>query len=191
MREGISHVLCGVAAAAALAVLGTPSPAAAQAAIKVAVIDVRRLVTDSVTGKEALARLQKLQNDKIAEAKGKQDEIDALRKKLNDGRLSLADDKIAELEKQLDEKVTDFRRFQEDAEKDFNKTQEQTFADIERQVGPIIEQAGKEGGYTLIFNKFQSGLVYADDSVDITDQIVQRFDAAAKAAAKPAAKPAN
>jgi outer membrane protein len=191
MKEGISHALWGVAAAAALAVLGAPAPAAAQATVKVAVIDVRRLVTDSVTGKEALARLQKLQNDKIAEAKAKQDEIDALRKKLNDGRLSLADDKIAELEKQLDEKVTDFRRFQEDAEKDFNKTQEQTFADIERQVGPIIEQAGKDGGYTLIFNKFQSGLVYADDAVDITDQIVQRFDAAAKAATKPAAKPAN
>jgi Skp family chaperone for outer membrane proteins len=32
-------------------------------------------------------------------------------------------------------------------------------------------------GFTLIFNKFQGALVYADDSVDITDQVIERFDA--------------
>ena len=114
MKEGIVNVLRGGLAVAAIWAVVAPAPAAAQAAAKVAVIDVRRLVTDSVAGKDALARLRKLQEDKIAEAKSKQDEIDQLRKRLNEGRLSLADDKIAELEKQLEEKVTSFRRFQED-----------------------------------------------------------------------------
>ncbi len=159
-----------------VAVLGA-APAAAQS--KLAVIDVQRLVTDSVAGKEALARLKKLQDDKIAEGKAKNDEVDALRKRLNEGRLSLADDKISELEKQLEEKVTGLRRFQEDAEREFNKSRETTFGEIERRVFPVIEQVGKEGGYTFIFNKFQSGLLYADDAADITSQIIQRFDAAA------------
>lgn len=159
-----------------VAVLGA-APVAAQS--KLAVIDVQRLVTDSVAGKEALARLKKLQDDKIAEGKAKNDEVDALRKRLNEGRLSLADDKISELEKQLEEKVTGLRRFQEDAEREFNKSRETTFGEIERRVFPVIEQVGKEGGYTFIFNKFQSGLLYADDAADITSQIIQRFDAAA------------
>lgn len=51
-------------------------------------------------------------------------------------------------------------------------------------MAPIIEAAGAEGGYTLIFNKFQSGLVFAAEQVDITDEIIRRFDAAA-ASAKP------
>jgi Skp family chaperone for outer membrane proteins len=29
---------------------------------------------------------------------------------------------------------------------------------------------------TLIFNKFQSGLVYADETIDITDEVIQRFN---------------
>src|SRR5512147_3015 len=82
-----------------------PATAAFAQAGKVAVIDVQRLVTDSVAGKEALARLKKLQDEKIAEGKAKNDEVDGLRKRLNEGRLSLADDKISELEKQLEEKV--------------------------------------------------------------------------------------
>lgn len=156
-----------------------PASAAFAQAGKVAVIDVQRLVTDSVAGKEALARLKKLQDDKIAEGKAKNDEVDSLRKRLNEGRLSLADDKISELEKQLEEKVTGLRRFQEDAEREFNKSRETTFGEIERRVFPVIEQVGKEGGYAFIFNKFQSGLLYADDAADITDQIIQRFDGAA------------
>ena len=43
---------------------------------------------------------------------------------------------------------------------------------------PIIDQIGKEQGLTLIFNKFQSGLVYADDTVDITDEVIRRFNTA-------------
>ena len=164
----------------ALSVLALfPSSAAMAQSGKVATIDVQRLVTDSVAGKEALARLKKLQDQKIAEGKAKNEEIDGLRKRLNEGRLSLADDKISELEKQLEEKVTGLRRFQEDAERDFNKSREATFGEIERRVFPVIEKVGKEGGYSFIFNKFQSGLLYADDTADITDQIIQRFDGAA------------
>ncbi|MBP9144549.1 MAG: OmpH family outer membrane protein [Thermoanaerobaculia bacterium] len=166
--------------AVALSVLAlVPASAALAQAGKVAVIDVQRLVTDSVAGKEALARLKKLQDDKIAEGKAKNEEVDNLRKRLNEGRLSLADDKISELEKQLEEKVTGLRRFQEDAERDFNKSRETTFGEIERRVFPVIEQIGKEGGYAFIFNKFQSGLLYADEAADITNQVIQRFDGAA------------
>jgi len=166
-----------IVAAAITAML--PATAAFAQAGKVAVIDVQRLVTDSVAGKEALARLKKLQDEKIAEGKAKNDEVDALRKRINEGRLSLADDKISELEKQLEEKVTGLRRFQEDAEREFNKSRETTFGEIERRVFPVIEQVGKEGGYTFIFNKFQSGLLYAEEAADITNQIIQRFDGAA------------
>ena len=31
---------------------------------------------------------------------------------------------------------------------------------------------------TMIFNKFQSGLVYADEAVDITDDVIRRFNTA-------------
>ncbi len=174
----VTSVATRIIFAVALVALMPATAALAQAG-KVAVIDVQRLVTDSVAGKEALARLKKLQDEKIAEGKAKSDEVDNLRKRLNEGRLSLADDKISELEKQLEEKITGLRRFQEDAEKDFNKSREVTFGEIERRVFPVIEQVGKEGGYTFIFNKFQSGLLYADDAADITNQIIQRFDASA------------
>ncbi len=174
-KQGVG-IAVGLALGAAMLLGGAPA-ATAQATQKIAILDVQRLVTDSVAGKDALARLKKLQEGKVAEGKVKSDEIDGLRKRLNEGRLSLADDKIKELEKQLEDKITGARRFQEDAEREFNKSRETAFQDIERRVFPVIEKFGQEGGYTFIFNKFQSGLLFAQDGSDVTDQIIQRFDA--------------
>jgi outer membrane protein len=186
-RSRGARALAFSAAAAAVLTLGAAA-AEAQNPQKIAILDVQRLVTDSVAGKDALAKLKKLQEGKVAEGKAKSDEIDALRKRLNEGRLSLADDKIAELEKQLEDRVTSARRFQEDAEREFNKSRDASFQDIERRVFPVIEKFGQEGGYTFIFNKFQSGLLFAADGADVTDQIIQRFDALAGAPAAAAPK---
>ena len=49
---------------------------------------------------------------------------------------------------------------------------------------PVINQVGKEHGFTLIFNKFESGLIYADEAIDITTSIIQRLDARAASQGK-------
>ena len=41
---------------------------------------------------------------------------------------------------------------------------------------PIIQELGREMKLQLVFNKFQSGLVYADESLDITEQVIKRFN---------------
>jgi Skp family chaperone for outer membrane proteins len=48
---------------------------------------------------------------------------------------------------------------------------------IDVKVMPVINQFGKEMGYTAVFRKFESGLIYADDSIDVTALIIQRLDA--------------
>ena len=44
-----------------------------------------------------------------------------------------------------------------------------------------INAVGREFGYAMIFNKYQSGLVYADDAIDVTNLVIERFNAAGAA----------
>ena len=62
---------------------------------------------------------------------------------------------------------------------------------LQAKILPVIDQIGKEMGVAAIFNKFESGLVYASDAIDITDTVVKRFDTATGGAAAPAAAPAT
>ena len=172
-------------AAAALLALALPvaaraqQPAAAPGQVKVAIIDTAKIRLSSAPGKKALADLKKLQEQKEGEVRAKAAELKDLQTKISEGRLSLAQDKLADLGKQYEEKEIALRRFQDDATRELNKKRDEILAQIDQQVMPVINKAGKELGYTLIFRKFESGLIYADEAVDITNVIIQRLDTGA------------
>jgi outer membrane protein len=178
-KTPVRTAVLAILAAAAVLVLGpTARVAAAQSGIKIAVIDVNRIMTDSQRGKAVLAGIEKLQSEKSAQLKTMNDELSDMQKKFQEGRLSLAEDKLAQIQAQIEDRQRQFQRAREDAEHDVQKHRQDEIEKIENAVFPIINTIGKEGGYTLIFNKFQSGLVYAEDTVDITNQVIQKLDAA-------------
>jgi outer membrane protein len=197
----MKRLVLSVLAASLAALASAQSAPGAAPTVRVAVIDVERLVRDSALGKEAFGRVKKVNDEKKAEADRLQKELRDLEQKLANQGQSLTDDKRDQLQKQYQEKAIDFKSFQEKASRDLDQAQKKELADLERRVFPIISQLGKERGFTLIFNKFQSGLVFADDAADITEDVLKRFNtqvalppaAAAKnpapAAAAPAAAP--
>jgi len=145
--------------------------------IKIAVINTEQILLESQAGKKALADLKKVQEQKQGEIDKQQKEIHDLQVKIDDGRLSLAQDKLADLEKQMEDRVTGVRRMQEDASRELNKKKDDILGSVDQRVMPVINQIGKEMGYTLIFRKFESGLIYADEAVDITPAVIKRLDA--------------
>jgi len=158
------------------------------AAVKIAVIDTEQVLLSSQAGKKAVAELKKLQEAKEAEIRAKLQELKDLQTKISEGRLSLAQDKLDDLSKQYEEKEIVAKRLQDDATRELGKKRDELFDQIDKGVMPVINQVGKEMGFTLIFRKFESGLIYADEAIDITKTVVDRLDKAAAAAPAPAPK---
>lgn len=145
---------------------------------KVGVIDVRRILTESKAGRQALDQLRELAAARQQELADREGEVAALRTRLEEGRLSLSEDKQQELEEELQAKLIELRRTEDDARRMMDERQVAEFGRIEKRVMPLIEAIGAEQGFTLIFNKFEdSGLLYATAGADITDQVLERFDA--------------
>jgi len=55
--------------------------------------------------------------------------------------------------------------------------------DYERLVGPlrsklleIVQDIGKTGGFSLILERGANGLIYSKEALDITDQVIQKFN---------------
>lgn len=143
---------------------------------KFAVISTQEIIEASEAGKKAIEDLRTLQQQKENEVKAKQQEITDLRNRIAEGRLSLAEDKLVEMQTQLETKAKELRRLQEDAAAELDRRQQEVLANIEQRVMPIINQVGRESGYTMIFRKFDSGLIYVDEAVDITKQVIERLN---------------
>jgi outer membrane protein len=152
----------------------------------VGVIDVDLLVRDSAAGKEAMVRLKKMQDDKVAQRKKLADEVEALQNQLANQRTTLTDAKISDLQKQIEDKGIALKRFDDDAQQALQDAQKKELDGLEKQIMPIIQEVGREMKLALIFNKFQSGLVYADDSLDVTDVVLRRFNTRVTTPAAPA-----
>ena len=172
----LSRRLTLAAILTAITLVGVVGPAAAQAP-KIAVIEVERILRESDAGKEALATLEEASKVKGEELESRAKDLQDLQTRYQETRLTLAEDRVAEMQKELEDKTIEMRRLQDDANRELQKQQQEAFQKIEEEVLPIINQIGKEGGYTLMFNKFQSGLVFADEAVDITQSVIERYNA--------------
>ncbi len=158
----------------AIAVIAVALPASAQ--LKVAVIDVQRVVTESDPGKESLKKLAELRDQKIAAGQALRQELEALRDQFGKQRFTVSESRLEQMSKEIEDKSIVLRRFEDDAQRDLEDARRKALGALEERIMPVINQIGQEQGLTLIFNKFQSGLVYADDAVDITPDVIRRFN---------------
>ena len=192
-------------AAGALALGVLASGASAQTAPvtatggKIGVIEVQKIVQESAIGKESLARVQKIQQAKQEDLQKRQKELRDMEQKIQDQGKSLSEDAMEKLQKDYQAKALDLKRFQDDAQRELEESQRKELGELEKRIMPVINEVAREQGYALVFNKFNSGLHFADDkSVDLTDAVITKFNSmiaapaapAAPAAAKPAAAPA-
>jgi outer membrane protein len=173
----------------AVAALAIPALAQSSAPQRVAVIDVNKVLSSSTAGKTAAAKLKQLQDEKMARAQKLDDEIKTLDNDINTKKISLSEEKLADLAKQLSDKKIAMQRFAQDADRELGEARDRVMAELNQKIMPVVDQIGKEMGLAAIFNKFESGLIYASEAIDITDVVIKRFnDAQGAPAAQPAKK---
>lgn len=150
---------------------------------RVAVINIPKVLAESTSGKAAFERLKKMQEERAARAQKMNEELKTLDAQLKQKSMSLSEDKLGEMNKQFEEKRIALQRYAQDAERELQEARDRSLQEIEKQLRPVIDQIGKEMGFAAIFNKFESGIVYASDAIDISDIVIKRFN---ETAARPA-----
>lgn len=152
---------------------------------RIAVIDVQKVLTLSNPGKAAFAKLKSLQDERVARARLLETELANLDAEIKKPTTPPA--QRNNLAKQIEDKQITIKRFAEDADRDLNLARQREMGALEGRIQPVVEAIGKEMALAGIFNKFESGLIYAAPAVDITDTVIARFNAAP--APVPAASP--
>jgi Skp family chaperone for outer membrane proteins len=157
----------------------------AQTAPKLGVINSQEVLERSAEGKRVIARLQERDKANQAALTKYDEEIRQLETKINTQRLTLSEEALYNMSADLQKKQTDRKRVAEDASRDFQDLQVKLFNKVQSELIPIIEALGKEKGIDLILDLAKSGAVYFNPTVDLTEEVIKRYDAS-KAA--PAAK---
>lgn len=151
---------------------------------KFAFVDIQVVASTSAEGKAATAKLDELKKKKNAELVQKGTALKASQDKLQSGGGVMSDSARAALEKDIEKMQRDIQYAQQDAQTEVNELTEQLQNEFQVKLNPIIEQVRVEKGLQIIFSVRDSGIIAADTGLDLSSEIVKRFDAAAKTAPK-------
>ena len=173
-----------------------PAVAAAPAPppLRMAFVDLQRVAAESTEGKAANAKVSALTQTKSGDITAKQKQLEGDQQKLQQGGAVLNDATRGQLQKEVDRLTVEIDRAQQDAQAEVQELQQQQLAAFQDKLRPVVESLVKELGVGLLFSAGDAGAIYIDPSLDITAEVIKRFDAAstskpAAAAPAPTAKP--
>ncbi len=148
--------------------------------LKIAVVDMNLLQHKSSSFKQVRGSLekklkamqQKLDTEKNALLKMEED----FKKQSMMLSLDAQEDKRNELEK----KRRYYKYLYEDFTIEMNNLEKNAKAKIGKELNDVLRKIAQDQGFTIIFERRTIGLLFYDDAVDITDQVVKSYDAMKK-----------
>ena len=155
----------------------------AQESIKVGIVNSNEVIQKSTEGKAVMAQLQEKDKANSSKITSMDEKIRELETKLNTQRLTLTQESILQLNSDLERKRTERKRFAEDTLRELQELRFRLFSRVQDEVIPIIEGLGKEKNLDIIFDLANSGAVYFKPAIDLTAEVIKRYDAS-KAAKK-------
>ena len=198
MRAFAVAVALSVMLAAAPTFAQAPAPAAAPApqaapaeapfptGAKYAFVNIQRVAAESGQGKALSSRVQALNTQKLTQLNEKNKALQTSQQKLDSGASVLSDVARGQLEKDIDRQQTEIQRFTDDAQKEVQDLQTELQSEFQQKLGPVIQQVEQERKLEILFSALDAGIIWADAGLDLTSEVIRRFDAAAPVAATAA-----
>lgn len=162
---------------ALLAVFTAVAASQSFAQAKIGVLNSQDVLEKSSEGKKVIARLQEKDKQNQTAIAKFDDDIRTLQTKLSTQRITLTEDAVMQLTSDLEKKNTDRKRFAEDASSGIQELTQRLFKKVQDELIPIVETLGKERGLDIIFDLAKSGAVYWSPAIDVSAEVIKRYDA--------------
>ena len=144
--------------------------------LNVAVIDPIRALETSNEGQKTMAQLQAKQKSINDELNGIDQDMLDIENRLRTQRLTLTQESQQQLAMDLDRLRTKRKRVEEDSLRDYKQLEIKLISKFKADVLPIIESVAKEKGFTLVLDLSMTGVAYFDQTIDITQEVVNRYN---------------
>lgn len=149
----------------------------AQGTGKIGVVNSQEVLEKSIGGKKAIAQLEERGKKAQADLTRLENEIKALETKLSVQRLTLSEEETLRINSDLEKKKTAQKRFNEDATRELQEFQYRLFTQVQNELMPIIASVGKEKGMDMIYDLGKGGVVYFNPAIDLTQDVILKYDA--------------
>ncbi|OEU62910.1 MAG: hypothetical protein BA870_00630 [Desulfuromonadales bacterium C00003094] len=148
--------------------------------MKVAFVDLQKALMECDAGLAAKGSMGQRVKEFQTTAQQRQQTLKNLNQELEKKKLMLSATARAEKEQDYQQKTKDFQRFIKDAQEELQQEEARLGRNILEGLSKVIKDLGDKDGYTLVLERSNGALLYADDSIDLTDKVIAAYNKAYK-----------
>ncbi|NNG45859.1 MAG: OmpH family outer membrane protein [Deltaproteobacteria bacterium] len=166
MRRKVGWILTMVFAATVLAA----GPARAEG-IKVAVIEVNKVLNESEAGKAARKKMEGRYEELKKKIEVENEAARKMKEDLDKQKILLGKEKLVEKEEALKAKIAELRELTQKAEKEMQNRQNELTREVLKIVEVQVDKIVKEEKIDLVLER-GAGVIHFNPSLDITDKVL-------------------
>ncbi len=149
---------------------------AASAQNKIAFVDMQRALLEVDEGKSAKATLEKLKGDKQKELDGQQDALRKLQSEFEAQKAFMKEDVRRSKEEEFRTKLGELQLTYAKLQKELAGKEAELTKDIFARMAKILNKMGQDQKWTMIFEKTESSILWAEPSLDLTNELIRRYN---------------
>jgi len=144
-------------------------------AVSIAVLDMQKVVLSSKLGKEAQKEIEKRVKELEKTFKADEETLIALQNEIEKKSYVWSEEKKQDKSIEFQKLRRDLRAKQDDANVELKQLQEKQLAPIFKELEAVVKKSAKDNKHSMILPS--QAVLYAIDSVDITDKVTQALNA--------------
>jgi outer membrane protein len=148
--------------------------------VRIGVVDLQKALNESTRGAQARATFSKRATELQKQIEQRQKELEAMKNELASKASVLSEKARGEKERVYQEKLKDFQRFYRDAQDELRSKDQELTSALLRDIQSIVASIGQKGGYSVILERGESSVLFADKEVDITQAVIDAFNKSSK-----------
>lgn len=150
---------------------------AAHAEVKIAFVDMQRALLEVKEGKKAKSTLEKMKKDRQGKLDARQEELKNLQKNFEAQKDFMKPDVRKQKEEEFRRKLGELQLTYAKLQKELAREEAKLTKSIFGRMGRILATMGKKQGLSMVFEKTESSILWAPQSLDLTNELIRRFDA--------------
>jgi outer membrane protein len=193
LASGLSVAAIAQAAAPANS---DPAPAAAaavpsSATTRIAIIQFQGAVAQTNEFQRDLVDLRKKYEPQEAKIQADNQEVETLKKQLQDGGATVSDVERQNKMRSIDDKTKSLQRAAQDLQSNEQQDGQETFNQVANKVGEVMISYAQQQGFNLVLDAGQqnSNVLWATPSTDITKAVIEAYNAKSGVPAPPTPVP--
>ena len=144
---------------------------------KIGYIDLQKALNQSEAGKSAKDKIAQRVKDHETNIEARQKELKKLKDDIDKQGLLLSEDARAAKERDYQQKLKEFQRLTKDAQEEVQQKDSDFTRQILEDLSKVIQEFGAREGFSMILEKTESAVLYADDKSDLTERVIRAYDA--------------